>query len=93
MSAAVATALADGAVDLVPVLSSSMADAVVAAGRERGVRAAFVSIGPVTTRTLEGHGVEPLVEADPHDLEGLLDALVTAAARLAPVPPGGSGLT
>lgn len=89
----VADALADGVVDLVPVLSSSMADAVVAAGRERGVRGAFVSIGPVTSATLRGHGVEPMTEADPHDLDGLVDALVAAAARLAPVPPGGAGLT
>jgi uroporphyrinogen-III synthase len=39
-----------------------------------------VSIGPVTTGSLRAHGVEPLVEADPHDVEGLVAAVLRAAA-------------
>lgn len=33
------------------------------------------SIGPSTSETLRKHGVEPDVEADPHTLEGILDAI------------------
>jgi uroporphyrinogen III methyltransferase / synthase len=38
-----------------------------------------VSIGPVTTATCRELGVEVTVEADPHDLDGLVDGLVAAA--------------
>jgi uroporphyrinogen-III synthase len=49
-----------------------------AAGIEapRGMRA--VSIGPVTSRTLRENGWEPAAEADPHDLGGLVGAVVRA---------------
>jgi uroporphyrinogen III methyltransferase / synthase len=40
-----------------------------------------VSIGPVTSRTCRDLDVEVAVEADPHDLDGLVDALVAAATR------------
>jgi uroporphyrinogen-III synthase len=40
-----------------------------------------VSIGPVTSDALRAHGVQPLVEAVPHDVDGLVEAVV-AAARL-----------
>ncbi|HEV3070026.1 MAG TPA: uroporphyrinogen-III C-methyltransferase [Solirubrobacteraceae bacterium] len=43
-----------------------------------------VSIGPVTSATLREHGVEPHVEAERHDIDGVLDALVAdALARAA----------
>jgi uroporphyrinogen III methyltransferase/synthase len=43
-----------------------------------------VSIGPVTSATLREYGLEPHVEAERHDVEGLVAALVAdAAARLA----------
>jgi len=77
-----AEALATGDVPLVPVLSSSMADALVAVGRARGIAAAVVSIGPVTSATLRGHGVEPYREAVEHDLDGLVAALADAARDL-----------
>ncbi len=80
-----ATLLADGRVQLVPVLSSSMADALVAAGRARGIRGAIVAIGPVTAETLRGHGVEPLAVADPHDLDGLVACLAACGRRLQPI--------
>lgn len=77
-----ATLLADGRVQLVPVLSSSMADALVASGRARGIRGGIVAIGPVTAATLREHGVDPLAVADPHDLDGLVVALAACGRRL-----------
>jgi uroporphyrinogen-III synthase len=37
-----------------------------------------VSIGPITSGTLRENGWEPVAEADPHDLDGLVEALVKA---------------
>jgi uroporphyrinogen-III synthase len=78
----VAEALADGRVDLVPVLSSSMAEALLASGRDLGVRAGIVSIGPVTSATLRAHGVEPLAEAATHDLDGLVVCVADCGRQL-----------
>ena len=39
-----------------------------------------VSIGPITSRTLGECGWEPAAEADPHDLAGLVEAVVRALA-------------
>jgi uroporphyrinogen III methyltransferase/synthase len=39
-----------------------------------------VSIGPVTTRTARERGLEVHVEAERHDVDGLIDALLTDAA-------------
>ncbi|MHB1538596.1 MAG: uroporphyrinogen-III C-methyltransferase [Solirubrobacteraceae bacterium] len=44
----------------------------------RGPRIA--SIGPVTSATLREHGLQPDVEADRHDVDGLVEALVRACA-------------
>ena len=41
----------------------------------------LVSIGPVTSETLREHALEPHVEAERHDVDGLVDALVADAAR------------
>ena len=43
----------------------------------------IVSIGPVTSAALREHGLEPHVEAEQHDLDGLVDALVADAERRA----------
>ncbi len=43
--------------------------------------ARVVSIGPVTSATAREHGLEVHVEADRHDLDGLVDALVEDAAK------------
>jgi uroporphyrinogen III methyltransferase/synthase len=40
----------------------------------------IVSIGPVTSATLRDHGLAPHVEADPHDVDGLVEALLADAA-------------
>jgi uroporphyrinogen III methyltransferase/synthase len=39
----------------------------------------LVSIGPVTSATLREHGLEPVVEAERHDVDGLVAALVATA--------------
>jgi uroporphyrinogen-III synthase len=50
--------------------------------REAGIEAPTamraVSIGPITSRTLRENGWEPAAEAEPHDLGGLLEAVVRA---------------
>jgi uroporphyrinogen III methyltransferase / synthase len=43
-----------------------------------GIR--VVSIGPVTSATLREHGIEPHVEAQRHDIDGMIEALVADAA-------------
>jgi uroporphyrinogen-III synthase len=40
-----------------------------------------ISIGPVTSQTLRDHGWEPAAEADPHDLHGLVQAVLQALAK------------
>jgi uroporphyrinogen III methyltransferase/synthase len=42
--------------------------------------ARLVSIGPVTSATLREHGLEPAVEAERHDIDGLVAALLADAA-------------
>ena len=44
-----------------------------------GARAA--SIGPVTSETLREHGIEPHVEAERHDIDGLVRAIVEDVRR------------
>jgi uroporphyrinogen III methyltransferase/synthase len=69
--------------DLVTFTSSSTVENVLgglAPADLAAIRA--VSIGPVTSGSLRAHGVDPLVEADPHDVEGLVAAVVDAARRL-----------
>jgi uroporphyrinogen III methyltransferase/synthase len=66
--------------DLVTFTSSSTVTNLAAAldGGLGGLAAA--SIGPVTSATLRECGVEPAVEADPHDVGGLVDAVLRALA-------------
>lgn len=44
-------------------------------------RARLASIGPITSDALRSHGLEPALEADPHDVDGLVAALVADARR------------
>jgi uroporphyrinogen III methyltransferase/synthase len=54
-----------------------------ATGGQRLERPRLLSIGPVTSATLREHGLEPDVEAEAHDIDGLLDALLAdVAARI-----------
>ncbi len=41
--------------------------------------ARIASIGPVTSATLREHGLEPDLEAERHDIDGLVDALIVDA--------------
>ncbi|MEX2193761.1 MAG: uroporphyrinogen-III C-methyltransferase [Thermoleophilaceae bacterium] len=47
-------------------------------------RARVVSIGPVTSATAREHGLEVHVEAERHDIEGLVTALLADAGAAAP---------
>ena len=65
--------------DLVTFTSSSTVTNLAAALGDGGLDGlAAASIGPVTSATLREHGVEPAVEADPHDVGGLVDAVLRA---------------
>jgi uroporphyrinogen-III synthase len=61
--------------DLVVLASSSAAEAFAALGLDLPA----VSIGPETTRAAEAAGVRVVAEADPHDLDGLADAIARVA--------------
>ncbi|MGB8878579.1 MAG: uroporphyrinogen-III C-methyltransferase [Solirubrobacteraceae bacterium] len=89
----VAEPLSDGqvaavvAADYVTFTSSSTVRFLVAAlgGDGSALSGRLVSIGPVTSATLRDHGIEPHVEADRHDIDGLIEALVAdASARQLP---------
>ncbi len=60
--------------------SSTVSRLIEAAGRELLRDARLISIGPVTSATLCEHGLEPHVEATVHDIDGLVEALLTDAA-------------
>jgi uroporphyrinogen III methyltransferase / synthase len=67
--------------DLVTFTSSSTVTSLAAALGHGGLDGlAAASIGPVTSATLRECGVEPVVEADPHDVGGLVDAVLRALA-------------
>jgi uroporphyrinogen-III synthase len=59
--------------------SSTVRFLLAAAGGRLAERTRIVSIGPVTSATLREHGLEPNVEAQRHDIEGLVQALVQDA--------------
>jgi uroporphyrinogen III methyltransferase / synthase len=84
---AVVAGLRDGSIDLLAVASPSTARNLVALAGRDGWVGRLVSIGPVTTAACEELGVAVAAEADPHDLDGLVAALVRAAVD----PPGGPG--
>jgi uroporphyrinogen III methyltransferase / synthase len=68
--------------DLVTFTSSSTVDNVLdALPADAPSRLRAVSIGPVTTASLRAHGVEPVAEADPHDVDGLVEAVLAVASR------------
>jgi uroporphyrinogen III methyltransferase/synthase len=79
--------LAAGRIDLLAFASPSTVRNFVALVGARPWRGRVVSIGPVTSRACRDLDVEVAVEADPHDLDGLVAALVAAAGRTT----GGSG--
>ncbi len=62
--------------------SSTVRNFFAAAGDRVADGTRLVSIGPVTSEALRGHGREPHVEAAQHDIDGLVDALVDDARHL-----------
>ncbi|GGI05661.1 uroporphyrinogen-III synthase [Egicoccus halophilus] len=70
--------LAAGRIDLLAFASSSTVRNFVTLVGERPWQGRVVSIGPVTSRTCRELDVPVAVEADPHDLDGLVDALCAA---------------
>lgn len=73
------------AIDAATFTSSSTVTNFLNLLREAGVGAPktmrAVSIGPITSQTLRENGWEPATEADPHDLDGLVDAVRRALDR------------
>lgn len=55
--------------------SSTVTNFIAAAGAEPLHEIKVASIGPITSATLREHGVEPAVEAHPHTVGGLVDAI------------------
>jgi uroporphyrinogen III methyltransferase/synthase len=52
-----------------------------AAGERAAAGARLLSIGPITSEALRRHGLKPDAEADRHDIDGLVEALVADARR------------
>ncbi len=77
-------ALVAGEVDLLAFASSSTARNFVELIGDRPWSGRVVSIGPVTSATCRELGLDVAVEADPHDLDGLVAALVEAAGQASP---------
>jgi uroporphyrinogen III methyltransferase/synthase len=88
-------ALAAGELTWVTFTSSStarnFADLLGPDYRERLKDVKLASIGPVTTTTLRELGLEPTVQADTFNIEGLVDAIVRTSEPQAPSPGGRGG--
>jgi uroporphyrinogen III methyltransferase/synthase len=72
---------AAGSADYVTFTSSSTVRFFLDAAGRPGAATRIVSIGPVTSATLREHGLEPHVEAERHDVDGVVEALLADAAR------------
>jgi uroporphyrinogen-III synthase len=79
LDAEVVEALSAGEIDLLAFASPSTVRNFVSLMDGRGWSGRVISIGPVTTAACAELGVEVTVEADPHDLDGLVAGLVVAA--------------
>jgi uroporphyrinogen III methyltransferase / synthase len=66
--------------DYITFTSSSTVRYFLEAGGTPSPTTRIASIGPVTSATLREHGLEPHVEAERHDVDGLVEALVADAA-------------
>lgn len=79
LAPAVLDALATGTVDLLAFTSASTARGFVQLVGARPWSGRVVSIGPVTSAACRELGLSVAAEAAPHDLDGLLAALIAAA--------------
>ena len=71
--------LLQGGIDVVTFTAGSGARAFVdAVGADAAARAAIVTIGPATTAAVHALGLDVRAEADPHTLDGLIEAVVAA---------------
>jgi uroporphyrinogen III methyltransferase/synthase len=61
--------------------SSSTVRFLLESGARPPAGARIVSIGPVTSATAEEHGLTVDVQAEQHDIDGLVDALIADAPR------------
>jgi uroporphyrinogen-III synthase len=76
--------------DAITFTSSSTVDHAIALLGPDGLPPVVVSIGPVTSGSARAAGVEVTAEAEPHTIEGLVEAVVAAfGPRGAPPAPGG----
>jgi uroporphyrinogen III methyltransferase/synthase len=71
----VAAALSAGEIDWVTVASSSTARSLSGLYGDALPHARLASIGPLTSATLRSMGLVPAVEASPHSVAGLVDAI------------------
>ena len=76
-----ATVAAAARADAVTFTSASTVEGFLAAAGRDALPPVVASIGPVTSAAAEAAGVPVTVEADPHTIDGLVDALVRALAR------------
>lgn len=60
--------------------SSTVTNFIAAAGREALDGVKIASIGPITSATLREHHVEPTVEAQPHTISGLVEAITSSGS-------------
>ena len=67
--------------DVATFTSSSTVDHLISAVGIDGLPPVLASIGPITSATLRAHGLEPTVEAAPHTIAGLVEAVVGVAGR------------
>jgi uroporphyrinogen III methyltransferase/synthase len=80
--AAAVTRVRDGRVDAITFTSSStVTNLCDLLGSDPDPQPIVVSIGPVTSRTARERGLVVHAEADPHTIDGLVDALVSALQR------------
>ncbi|MFC1661622.1 uroporphyrinogen-III C-methyltransferase [Gemmatimonadota bacterium] len=77
----VADALAAGEVSWITVTSSPTARSLVRVYGESLRKSRIVSISPLTSASLQELGHEPEMEASPHTLEGMVDALLSRDRR------------
>jgi len=79
-------ALQQNTVDWITFTSSSTAQNMVkllADKRDLLTGVKLASIGPITSDTLRQLGLEPTVQADPHDIDGLIQAIIEHESRMA----------
>jgi uroporphyrinogen III methyltransferase/synthase len=67
--------------DYITFTSSSTVRFFVEAAGSPSPKTKIVSIGPVTSATLREHNLEPHIEAQRHDIDGLVNALLADAGR------------